>query len=87
MWPNDLVNWAYITNISHKQKNYPNNARPLVDVLKVAAKNRLRQKGLKAETHIEDFSKEKAYLKRKKRNIHAKDFSAEGTNAKQRVKT
>ena len=36
------------------------------------------------EDLVEDFNKEKAYRKRRKRNIHRKDLSEEVTNIKER---
>ena len=74
-WADDLVEWKYVSNISHSQKNKERFAVPLVEVLKATIKNRLELKDIDPKTYILDNSDDKKALKKKKyRGMHKPDL-------------
>ena len=81
-WAEDLAEWTTVSNISHPQKNKLK--VPIVEVLKATIKNRLKQKNINPDDHVDsNLDKKKEKRKMMARGLHKakKDLNDDDADA------
>ena len=76
-WPDELWPWHLVSNVCGNQKyNRPNNVG-LVDTLKAAVSNRLKNLNIDPETYIsEEYTQEEDIAKRRARGVFGKRYES-----------